>query len=209
MRKSEKKKLINDCVTSLLSVAPNYYGYSTPTNNIDSCERVFAYEFYHQLRCTFKGRSWYVHGEFKKGLAPLTIDFGKDIVYPDIVLHLPESLTSNLCAFEIKSSASGNVTTGADVLSDLKKLEMFTRPSKSQGLNFELGVLILINKCFDEIYKASNKSTRKEIEEYLTGFHRIAIWNIEKPNSNEGGEEISVDRSSLKTYWKGISSYNV
>lgn len=209
MKKSIKKQLISDCVNSLLSVAPNYYCYSTPMNNIESCERVFAYEFYHQLRCTFKDRTWYVHGEFKKGLTPLTIAFEKDIVYPDIVLHLPDSLTSNLCAFEIKSSANGNNTTGVDVLSDLKKLEMFTRPSKDKGLNFELGVLILINRDFDEIYEASNKKTRKEIEDYLTNFHRISIWNIAQPNSSGTGPEVRVDNSSLKTYWKGISSYNV
>ncbi len=208
MKKSAKKRLLKNCTDALLSVAPNYYSYATPMDNIESCERVFAYEFYHQLRCMFKDMSWYVHGEFKKGLSPLSVNYDKDLVYPDLVLHLPESLTSNLCAFEIKSSSPRKSTTGDDVLSDLKKLEMFTRPSNYNGLNFEAGVLILINRDFEEIFQKSNNDTKNQIKHYLETYHRIAIWNIGEPISNKTGKQICVDASCLKKFWKGVSHYD-
>lgn len=63
-------------------------------------ERLFSYELYHQLRnvCDDAGFPYWLGGELDKGRHP----YIRGNLKPDLVVHEPGDMDSNLCVIEIK-----------------------------------------------------------------------------------------------------------
>lgn len=184
---------------ALLRVARPYFAPPGPNSDDLFIERVFAYELYHQMRLEF-GDGWYVHGEFRKGLR-LIPELGSDAVTtPDLVVHQSETVTDNLIAIEIKASPS---TKAHEVLADMKKLEFFTRPLHfdEPGLNFEMGVMLLVNCSLPDVYRQGSRATQLELSKLARATPRVVVWNIAVPTPETDSDSGELERGCLRRYY--------
>ncbi len=67
-------------------------------------------------------------------------------VFPDIIVHVRESIESNICIIEVKKSTS---TVG--VAYDFIKLSTYTRKVFANDLNYQLGIFIELATKSDDI----------------------------------------------------------
>lgn len=190
----EIEKLNLELVKEALDRVEEQY-FVTPIINghIMHSERIFAYEFYHQLRVVFDkgnenstfefGKGHQISGEFRKGFE-INGEFRKErgafnnrdnfrTMIPDLVIHHSDTTASNALAMEIKSSPR---VTRLGIFHDLSKLEMLTRQGTDQ-FNFQLGIMLIINKEFDEIIFNHAGEISGRIRRIITDFPRIQIWN--------------------------------
>ena len=191
-----KEDAIARFTTALLRVAPDYFCVELPDGSQAYQERIFAYELYHQVRLQFD-EHWYVNGEFLKGLSLVPRVNRKNRVIPDLVIHQPATMESNLLAVEIKSSMN---LTAVRLLADLKKLEMLTDPH--HGLGFSLGIMLIVNADFKQVFAQANKDLKDEIAQTLEKGPRVAIWNIAspKPDVNDNHGDGRLERGSLEVF---------
>ena len=176
MTVSEKQFHLNNFQRALLNVAPEYFGIPAIQGQVHMNERAFAYELYHQLRLIYQNQSWYVNGELRKGLTLLPNYQQGDTLIPDLVIHQHKTTTEDVIAVEIKSNP---YVTGSQIIEDLEKLEIYTRPGDGY-LNYHIGILLVINSNFRYKYSRMRPENKCRIIELLE-FHRIAIWNINNP----------------------------
>ena len=179
---------------SILAVAPDYFVVHLPGGSRKHQERVFAYELYHQLRVRFT-EHWYVNGEFRKGLSLIPRVERTDWIIPDIVIHQPHTLERNLVALEIKSDPA---ITAANLLEDVKKLEMLTDPH--QGLGFQIGVMLAVNADFETVLANAPGEVQRTLVQVLEKGPRVAIWNIAEPIANGQNGSGSLSSESLKIF---------
>jgi hypothetical protein len=173
---TEKILHLRNFKNALLRVSPEYFGIPALNGKIDLIERAFAYELYHQLRLVYHGQNWYVNGELRKGLTFFpSYQLNKTLI-PDLIIHKHGTTSENILAVEIKVNPRVTI---AEIISDLKKLELYTRPG-DKFLNYSIGILLLINLNFRERIQLMKSKSRDRINKLLN-FHRIAIWNIHKP----------------------------
>ncbi|MTI24573.1 hypothetical protein, partial [Fulvivirga kasyanovii] len=144
MSEREKKDHLNKFKNALLNVSPEYFGIPAIHGQVHMNERAFAYELYHQLRKIYNGSNWYANGELRKGLTLLPNYEQDNTLIPDLVVHHHKTTTNNIMAIEIKSTPT---VTGSQLIQDLKKLEIFTRPGEGY-LNYHIGILLVINSSF-------------------------------------------------------------
>lgn len=176
MTEDEKLYHLHNFKTALLSVAPEYFGIPAIQGQIHLNERAFAFELYHQLRLIYTGHNWYVNGELRKGLTfQPNYQLDKTLI-PDLVIHHHETTDNDIIAVEIKSDPD---VTGPELIEDLEKLEIYTRPGAGH-LNYQIGILLVTNCNFRQKLANMRKNNRDRIIELLN-FHRIAIWNISVP----------------------------
>ncbi len=176
MTEDEKIYHINNFKTALLNVSPEYFGIPAIQGQIHLNERAFAFELYHQLRLIYTGHNWYVNGELRKGLTFLPNYQLDNTLIPDLVVHHHETTDNDIIAVEIKSDPN---VTGPELIDDLEKLEIYTRPGNGH-LNYYIGILLVTNCNFRDKLSTMRIENRNRIVELLN-FHRIAIWNINTP----------------------------
>lgn len=194
MKEAEKKIHLDNFKRALLNVAPEYFGIPAIENQIHLNERAFAFELYHQLRAIYNGHNWYANGELRKCLTLLPNYNSTRTLIPDLVVHHFQTTDNNIIAIEIKSN---DKVTGPQLISDLTKLEQYTRPSRG-FLNYHIGILLAINFDFRHKYYNMSKRIRDRIMTLL-GFHRIAIWNIITPvPMEETGSRIRLRENCLR-----------
>ncbi|MFW6046611.1 MAG: hypothetical protein ACOCP4_02330 [Candidatus Woesearchaeota archaeon] len=193
MRESEKREHLNNFKNALLNVAPEYFGIRAIEGRIDISERAFAYELYHQLRLVYTGRIHYVNGELRKGLSFLP-NYGRDdALIPDLVVHQHETTQEDIIAVEIKTNPQ---VTGPELIEDLQKLELYTRPGQGY-LNYHIGILLVINSNFRQRLNNMRTENRERIIELLS-YHRIGIWNIANAIPNiDSGSHVSLNPECL------------
>lgn len=104
-------------------------------------ERVFCYEFYHQIRSRMDGQHpLLLHGEIDKRGHP---DFeAEDQKNPDFVFHVPGTHEHNAIVVEVK----GSLSHPADIVQDTETLLKFVNQ-----YHYELGIFLLYNHSFDEL----------------------------------------------------------
>jgi Holliday junction resolvase len=87
-------------------------------------ERVYCYELYHQLRIIVDERHlpYCLGGEIDKAGHPVIRGRGLDRAKPDLVVHVPGSMSNNLAVVEVKSAG----TTAPKVADDIRKLTAFS-----------------------------------------------------------------------------------
>lgn len=104
-RENCEDKYLNDLLVSLTNVDSKYLLW--PYGDVDEqmCERVFAYELYHQWRIIseiFQYDNLIINGEIRKDGSVYRRNI--NIVYPDLVLHEQQNnLNQQLLACEIKT----------------------------------------------------------------------------------------------------------
>lgn len=191
MTEDEKGYHLDNFRNALLGIAPEYFRIPAINDRINIIERAFAYELYHQLRLIYNGRNWYVNGELRKGLTFMP-EYGQDnTLIPDLVIHHHETTTEDIIAVEIKTNPD---VTGPELIEDLEKLELYTRPGNGH-LNYQIGILLIANSNFRDKLQRMRSENRQRIIELLN-FHRIGIWNIDRPIlalDNEGEMRLNDD----------------
>ena len=99
-------------------------------------ERLFCYELYHQLRCACDEASfpYWIGGELDKMKHPII----RSNVKPDLVIHEPGYMTSNLCVIEVKP-VSGDA---AGFQKDIRTLTNFVTKEA-----YHAGILLVYGHC--------------------------------------------------------------
>jgi hypothetical protein len=133
-------------------IAPLYFQPPIP-QSVDSQyrERVYCYELYHQLRSVWpQGLAQYtLGGEVDKNGHPFIGGDRLDKVKPDLIVHVPGTMTSNLAVVEVKAG----LPSAADVGTDISKLWAFCDGAEyTAGLFIVYGIgasqtATLLNRC--------------------------------------------------------------
>lgn len=149
------EKYFIDFLISLMRVERKYmlWPYNMSNNdNIQTIERVFAYEFYHQWRNVteeFYYQNLIINGEIRKdGTIYRHPNIGT--VYPDLILHEQQNnMNRQLIACEIKTSKALNHANGKKGFGkDLIKLSNYLH-----DLNFEYCIFLQVlnsENCLEE-----------------------------------------------------------
>jgi hypothetical protein len=135
------------------AIGPEYYRVRTIYKPIGiPRERVFCYEFYHQLRCRMANdQRLTLHGEIdKRGHKDFRVGHN-----PDFVLHVPETHTYNAIVIEVKGKLTNQSSINAAKY-DIEKLLLFVNQN-----NYQAGVFILFNHDLAEL---SNRIGTKLVE---------------------------------------------
>lgn len=159
--------MINRVRNALLSVERIYLKYPAIGDIQKYGERVFAYEFYHQLRIRFNDLHLDITGEPIKG-AGLLPDMDQTTV-PDFVIHNYSTNDHNEIAIEVKVTPN---LTARQIRGDLQKLaNMINGPLGYNHGIFLVGNCNLINKI--------NRSAvyRDDIINLIENTPQIIIWN--------------------------------
>lgn len=125
-RENCEDKYLNDLLLALANVDSKYllWPYGGVTEQM--CERVFAYELYHQWRIVseiFQYDNLIINGEIRKDGSVYRRDI--NIVYPDLVLHEQQNnLNQQILACEIKTVIAVK-NSKEDLKKDLIKLDKY------------------------------------------------------------------------------------
>ena len=172
-----EENLIENIKTAINNVPESFYQvyYVGKSNDIKIAyrERVWCYEFYHQMRkLNFIDESACINGEIDKSGND---NFSKRI-NPDFLIHKQGTNSNNLCTIEVKL----NLDKG-----EIDK-DFCTLTEMLNEHNYKYGIFILINHSFDELknkYRHNGlkkcfnndiiilckKSTKDEIGKYILG----------------------------------------
>jgi len=158
---------------ALNAIGPSYCNVMMPGNRFRQMERVFSYELYHQMRLAFYDVDLAVHGEFEKQLNLIPELRRRNKLIPDMVVHQPHNLESNLLALEIK--ASRTVDRQA-FQRDIRKIYFYSEISARymRSLRFRYVVFLVIN------YDVSrNEDVRNYwVEAENAARSPVSIWNL-------------------------------
>lgn len=169
---------------ALENVDNSYYNIPTTFNSEGIVrERVFCYEFYHQLRCLAKKDSntnIKINGEIdKRGHELFDEDDQKN---PDFIFHLPGTMEKNLIIVEVK----GKMSRGKNgCIKDFKTLKTFL-----EKYQYKIGIFILYNHdlmAFSTEFKEELKEIFLENDELEEISKRIFV--ICKNKQEESIEE--------------------
>jgi hypothetical protein len=175
---------------SLLSISRPYFEQDTVNPSRKKYgERVFCYEFYHQLRL----RSGELEGLTISGdTVKSSFQFPQlsQNRSPDILIHNFGNITDNQVVIEVKTAKDrGTVYKGID--KDLETLNLFTR----EDIDYQLGIYLLVNHDFWELCTRS-QVFKAAVLKHVVDNPRIEIWNIAKPELEDG----RLKSSCLKCY---------
>lgn len=134
-------KYFNDLLLALMRVESKYLLWPYGINK-QMCERVFAYELYHQWRIVsehYDYENLLINGEIRKDGSIYRTT--KKIVYPDLILHEQQNnINQQIIACEIKTVKSVESNGGKQkILKDLIKLGEYV-----EELEYETCVFIQI-----------------------------------------------------------------
>ena len=189
---------LEDMKTALSKVKKIYYHWtlhteSTTDEKTSYCERVFAYELYHQLRVIMEDdpnyKNLYLNGEPIKNNHYFTTLFDNidkeyfncnernfDKTYPDLVLHEdPGTISPNGQIYLVEIKMEENPM----ALSDLKKLTLLERSK----LNYQAYIFIYIgndiNSLKDKIKKSKNTEISNNIICFFYDFNSVEYGTID------------------------------
>ena len=154
-------------------------------------ERIFCYEFYHQLRLkqqNFEGIS--ISGEAVKSNYQFSNLKNNNI--PDILIHNFGTIDNNEVIIEVKTIKNKqSLFSETGMKKDFNILNTFT----CDPINYKLGIYILINFDF---FKLIDENTRvgNHIKKVLRNNKKIIIWNIPEPEFIHG----KIDENSILIY---------
>ncbi|MDP3059033.1 MAG: hypothetical protein Q8N36_06210 [bacterium] len=108
-------------------------------------ERVFCYEYYHQMRLIQKEdklTEFSIHGEVdKRGYRLFDPDARRN---PDFIFHIPGSMNNNMVVIEVKGKIGSRYK--RSVFKDIQTLSRFTNTQHM----YHLGLLIIYNYSLQE-----------------------------------------------------------
>lgn len=180
-----QEKYKQHCYDALKAVLPTYFSYKAVGTEVRYGERVFAYEFYHQLRLSMPPSDLNLTGEPVKGLKVIAnID---ETISPDFVIHKFDTNQEDLIAIEVKSHPRTELQA---IRADLQKLGSMLLGGNFR-LHYKLGLFIIINyNLIQRLKNFRNTETKQaatDIIDLIKKEHRIEVWNIIKPEVNQDG----------------------
>lgn len=171
---------------ALMSVQKVYLKYPTVSGKHINQERVFAYEFYHQLRCALEKnhKNLFVSGENKKGVAVAGVG-NEHPIFPDLIIHEFGSHASNTIAIELKTSPK---IKASEIERDLDKLIYLTKAP----YNYTEVLFLALNCDLSEKINNSRKY-RDRILNKMENCNQLTVWNFLPLNSTQ-----NLTRETLK-----------
>ena len=185
------KQIIKGCI---LKIDKIYFSQDTITDQKTKYgERVFCYEFYHQLRLhqeDFKDLT--ISGEAVKSNFQFN-HLGNNKT-PDILIHNFGTIKNNEVVIEVKTSKNKD-----SVLQGLKKdfltLDLFTENAHTK-IYYKIGIFLLMNFDLLELLN-QNEKIKNDVASIIKKNSRIEVWNIPNPIFNDAN---LLDDSSIKIY---------
>ena len=185
------QEIIKECI---LKISKIYFEQNTIINEKTKYgERVFCYEFYHQLRLhqeDFKDLT--ISGEAVKSNFQFN-NLGNNKT-PDILIHNFGTINNNEVVIEVKTSKNKD-----SVLQGLKKdfltLDLFTESIHTK-IDYKIGIYLLINFDFFALLN-ENIKIKNYIANIIKSNSRIEVWNIPNPTFNDAN---LLNDSSIKRY---------
>jgi len=166
------------------NVGENYLHPKSASGNIKTQERIFSYEFYHQMRKLQELN----HYKFLKG-STLEIEgerIKRDIEkQPDFIIHKPGTNESNYLVIEIKKIES----TVKSIVDDLKKLNEYIEEKE-----YKYGISLIFGEISSENSNIWN-SYKDKIKEEASKFWKSIKNRIKK-------EELKNNNLKLSDYIK-------
>jgi hypothetical protein len=153
---------------ALREIDGEYFGIRTTYKDSLIRERIFCYEFYHQLRLIYKeNKEFIIHGEIDKSGHR---DFcKKDRRNPDFVFHLPGSREGNTIVMEVKGHLNE---------SGIKK-DFYTLLTYTSEYRYKLGLFVLFGKSFEMLHQRI-ENFLQELKEH-PGADKVVILVIKEP----------------------------
>jgi len=171
--------MVEEIKKALQKIEKTYLSYPTVKGKLVNQERVFAYEFYHQIRNTIKS-NLYVSGETKKGIA--IASSGDTSIYPDIIIHDFGINKNNSVAIEIKATSN---LKAKSILSDLEKLLLLSK----EPFHYPHLIFLAVN-CDLKAKINNSKAYGKQILELKEKNPNQMFWNINsKQTENKTNKE--------------------
>jgi hypothetical protein len=176
------------------NVGEDYLHPRSASDDINAQERIFSYEFYHQIR-TLQESNKYEY-KFLKGLKIIIeaerIKTDKKnekclhLKQPDIIIHTPGSNENNLLVIEIK-----RIESRGDIIEDLKKLKSFI-----YKLDYKYGISLIFgeisnkngniwNPIKDKIKEEDSKDNNLRLSDYIRNQKIIILWCHDKEYDHE------------------------
>lgn len=166
----------NDFLKALLAVESKYTIWPYGRSNKQMCERVFAYELYHQYRkrmTSYEYNNLILNGEIRKDKSIIRSAEFK-VSYPDLVLHEQQNnINQQLIACEIKTINGLNYDS---LLKDINKLDKYV-----ESLNFKYSVFVQVLDHEDYFNNSILKILKKNIKSFK---HPTNIFYIIKTKVN-------------------------
>ena len=195
---SEDIKEIIDFISKAYSnVGEDYLHPKSASGDINAQERIFSYEFYHQMRRLQESNKY----KFLKRLKIIVeaeriktdkkIDEDLHLKQPDIIIHTPGSNKNNLLVIEIK-----RIESKEDIIEDLKKLKSFI-----YKLDYKYGISLIFGEISNEngniwnpiknkIKEKDSKNNNLKLSDYIKNQKIIILW-CHKENHKGKCENIS------------------
>lgn len=134
-----EKKIIECIKKSFNNITQDYFLLETTYGEIKR-ERIFCYELYHQMRCSWCDNALIkIHGEIdKRGHSSFDQEHQKN---PDFVFHIPGEFDNNRVIVEVK----GNLSTNG-IRKDIETLTTFI-----ERYGYRKGVYLIFNYSLSEM----------------------------------------------------------
>jgi hypothetical protein len=172
------------------NVDEDYLHPKSVSGDINAQERIFSYEFYHQMRTLQESNKY----KFLKRLKIIVeaeriktdkkIDEDLHLKQPDIIIHIPGSNENNLLVIEIKRVKEIKRIKGKNnnIIEDLKKLKSFINK-----LNYKYGISLIFgeisnengniwNSIKNEIKEEDSKNNNLKLSDYIKNQKIIILW---------------------------------
>ena len=165
------------------NVGKDYLHPKSASGDINAQERIFSYEFYHQMRTLQESNKY----KFLKRLKIIVeaeriktdkkIDEDLHLKQPDIIIHTPGSNENNLLVIEIK-----RIESRENIIEDLKKLKSFINK-----LNYKYGISLIFGEISNEngniwnpiknkIKEKDSNDDNLKLSDYIKNRKIIILW---------------------------------
>jgi len=201
---SEDIKEIIDFISKAYSnVGEDYLHPKSASGDINAQERIFSYEFYHQMRRLQESNKY----KFLKRLKIIVeaeriktdkkIDEDLHLKQPDIIIHTPGSNENNLLVIEIKKVKEiKRIKNKDNIIEDLKKLKCFI-----DKLDYKYGISLIFGEISNEndniwnliknkIKEEDSNDDNLKLSDYIKNQKIIILW-CHKENHKGKCENIS------------------
>ncbi|MFP3257245.1 MAG: hypothetical protein RXO36_05555 [Candidatus Nanopusillus acidilobi] len=211
---SEDIKEIIDFISEAYSNVDEYLLYpKSASGNINAQERIFSYEFYHQIRKLQESNQETNHYKFLKE-STLKIE-GERIKWdikkqPDFIIHKPGTNESNYLVIEIKKIKSSIDS----IVNDLIKLNEYINEEKYKyGISLIFGETSSKNNnrwnlIKNKIKEEDSKNNNLKLSDYIKNQKIIILWCHDRECENISpflvGGELMKDKFDLKNTQRRI-----
>ena len=184
-------EIIDFISKAYFNVGENYLHPKSASGDINAQERIFSYEFYHQIRKLqesnkyeykfLKESTLNIEGERKKSNRYKKDKKCINLKQPDIIIHIPGNNENNLLLIEIK-----RIERRDNIIEDLEKLKCFIGK-----LDYKYGISLIFgeisnengniwNPIKDKIKEEDSNDDNLKLSDYIKNQKIIILWCANK-----------------------------